>query len=316
MENEMSTANKSSAVSDWTADQLPSLEGKTYIITGGNSGIGFEAARMLAGAGGDVVIACRNAEKGSAAQHALQAQAKGKIDLVQLDLSDLVSVRSAAEIVASRYTKIDGLINNAGIMQTPELKSVDGYELQFATNHLGHFLWSGLLKLNVEAAQGRFVVVASLVHKMGKINFNDLMMRETYAPMKAYSQSKLANVMFGLELQRRLSDAGSASFVTMGHPGWSATNLQSTGPTGLMSKTYKWMNKLFAQSAEKGALPTVLAAAGVEAEPNGYYGPTKRMESVGPVGVARIASHALNPEVARRLWDESEWLTDFKWAFY
>ncbi|WP_208995431.1 oxidoreductase [Pseudovibrio sp. Alg231-02] len=311
----MSTVNKSSAVSNWTADKLPSLEGKTYIITGGNSGIGLEAARMLAKAGGDVVIACRNAEKGSAAQQALRTQAKGRVDLVQLDLSDLSSVRHAAEIVASRYTKIDALINNAGIMQTPELKSVDGYELQFATNHLGHFLWSGLLKPNVEAAKGRFVVVASLVHKMGKINFNDLMMRENYAPMKAYSQSKLATLMFGLELQRRLSDAGSASFVAMGHPGYSATNLQSTGPTGWMNMAYKWMNSMFAQSAERGALPTVLAAAGVEVEPNGYYGPTKRMETVGPVGKAQIASHALNPEVARRLWSESEWLTDFKWAF-
>ncbi|MGH0001734.1 SDR family NAD(P)-dependent oxidoreductase [Pseudovibrio ascidiaceicola] len=266
----MSTANKSSAVSNWTADKLPSLEGKTYIITGGNSGIGFEAARMLSKAGGDVVIACRNAEKGSAAQQALQVNAKGRIDLVQLDLSDLSSVRHAAENVASRYTKIDALINNAGIMQTPELKSVDGYELQFATNYLGHFLWSGLLKPNVEAANGRFVVVASLVHKMGKINFNDLMMREKYAPMKAYSQSKLATLMFGLELQRRLSDAGSSSFVAMGHPGYTATNLQSTGPTGWMSMAYKWMNSMFAQSAERGALSTVLAAAGLEVEPNGY----------------------------------------------
>ncbi|SDR32216.1 oxidoreductase [Pseudovibrio sp. Tun.PSC04-5.I4] len=311
----MSGMNKSSAVSNWTADKLPSLEGKLYVITGGNSGIGFEAARMLSEAGGDVVIACRNTEKGTAAQKALQARSKSKIGLVHLDLSDLTSVRRAAEFVLPRYTRIDGLINNAGIMQTPQLKSVDGYELQLATNHLGHFLWAGLLKPNVEAAEGRFVIVASLVHKMGKINFDDLMLRKSYAPMRAYGQSKLATLMFALELQRRLTEAGSKSFVAAGHPGYSATHLQSTGPTGLMNQAYKVMNKFFAQPAMKGALPTVLAAAGLEAEPGGYYGPQKRMETVGPVGEAQIASHALRPEVARKLWGESEWLVDFKWAF-
>lgn len=297
-------------IADWKEDRLPDLSGKCYVITGGNSGIGYEAARMLGEKGADVVLGCRSPEKAEKARTQLLATVKGKVSLVRLDLADTASIRAGADAVRGQTKGIDGLINNAGIMQTPQLTTKDGFELQFGTNHLGHFLWTALLLDLVEAVAGRVTVVASLVHKMGKkaIDFDDLMHEKHYSKTSAYAQSKLANLMFAFELDRRLAAKDSAAMVTACHPGYSATNLQSTGPSAGLALFYKLLNSFMSQPAHFGARPTVLAAAGVEAQRGAYYGPTRRMEMVGPVSDARVAEHALDQAMQNRLWEESETL--------
>ncbi len=302
-----------SGFSDWTPDRLPNLAGKTYFITGGNSGIGLEAAKMLAAAGGDIIIGCRNTDKGAAALTDLGAIAKGAYSQVQLDLASLDSVRRATEDVKSRTGKLDGLINNAGIMQTPQQQTADGFEMQLGTNHLGHFLLGGLLFDLVAAAKGRVVVVSSLAHKYGVIHFDDLMLVKNYDPTKAYTQSKLANLMFALELDRRLKAVSSPVSCMACHPGYSNTQLQSTGPSGFLNGLYKLTNPLLSQPAYNGAIPTVLSAAGEEAIAGGYYGPTGFMEARGPVSDAGVANRARNEKAAARLWAESEKLVGFEW---
>ncbi|MCV6575924.1 MAG: oxidoreductase [Cohaesibacter sp.] len=293
-------------VTDWTDHRLPDLFGKRYVITGGNSGVGFEAARLLGQKGADIILACRSVEKAKDAKKRLEAVSLGNVDIIRLDLSDLASVREAAYELRRSFNGLDGLINNAGIMQTPELKTKDGFELQFGTNHLGHFLLTHLLLDMVERRKGRIVVVASLIHKMGKLHFDDLMLTDGYSPTKAYAQSKLANLMFAFELDRRLQAAKSPAIAIACHPGYSATNLQFTGPKGLMNLLYKLTTNWTAQSSSKGALPSVLAAAGTEAKRGAYYGPTGFMDMRGPVSDAGVAPHALDEAAARRLWQESE----------
>jgi NAD(P)-dependent dehydrogenase (short-subunit alcohol dehydrogenase family) len=303
-----------SGFSNWTAKQLPDLTGKTYVITGGNSGIGFEAAKHLGNAGGDIVLACRSVAKAEDAAKTLRTQVRGQVDVVQLDLSDLFSVRKAAEEIRAKFSKIDALINNAGIMQTPELQTADGFEMQFGTNHLGHFLLSGLLIDAVEAAAGRVVTLSSIAHLSGEIRFDDLMGRKRYSPMDAYTQSKGANLLFALELDRRLLASGRKAISIGCHPGYTNTNLQSTGPTGIFNFIYKFTNPLLAQSPPDGALPTVLAAAGTEAKRGGYYGPTKIGGLRGPVGDAKVAPYILSIDTAKKLWDESEKLVGYQWG--
>ncbi len=302
-----------SGIRDWTPDQLPDLSGKSYIITGGNSGIGLDTARILASAGGDIVIACRNPAKGEAAVDAVGQTAKGTVAQLTLDLADLAAVRAAAAEAHDRFGPFDALINNAGIMQTPETRTVDGYELQFATNHLGHFLWTGLMLDRVDPHHGRIVTVASIAHKFGQIHFDDPMFEKNYSASNAYGQSKLANLMFALELDRWLKASGSAIASIACHPGYSNTALQSTGPSGLWNFAYKFLNPLMAQPSEKGAIPTVLAAAGTEAQAGAYYGPTGMGDARGPVGDAMVAQKALNETKAARLWEESEKLVGFEW---
>lgn len=302
-----------SGFADWSPTQLPSLEGKTYLITGGNSGIGLEAAKMLAGAGGRVVIASRNAERGRRAVDEVAQAASAPVDLLQLDLADMASVRAAAREAHDRFAQLDGLIDNAAVMQTPQQKTADGFELQFGTNHLGHFLLTYLLFDLVEKAGGRIVVVSSLAHTRGVIDFNDLMLTNNYEPTRAYCQSKLANLLFMFELDRRLKRSGSGVTTYGCHPGWSATRLQSTGPTGMLKAFYAIANRLLAQPAYNGALPTVLCAAGAEAMPGGYYGPQARGGLRGPVSDAVVADAALNEADAARLWSESEKLLGISW---
>jgi NAD(P)-dependent dehydrogenase (short-subunit alcohol dehydrogenase family) len=303
-----------SGFTNWTADQLPDLTGKIYVITGGNSGIGFEAAKHLGKAGGDIVLACRSVAKAQAAARELRTYVRGKVDVLKLDLSDLSSVRAAAKDISEKYSKIDALINNAGIMQTPKLKTADGFEMQFGTNHLGHFLLSGLLIDLVDAAEGRVVTLSSIAHLSGEIRFDDLMGETKYSPTDAYTQSKGANLMFALELDRRLLASGRKGISIACHPGYTNTNLQSTGPTGFFNFLYKFTNPLLAQSPPAGALPTVLAAAGLEAKHGGYYGPQKMGGARGPVGDAKVASYILNQDTANRLWNVSEDLVGYQWA--
>jgi len=298
-------------ISNWTPDRLPDLAGKTYVITGANSGIGLEAAKLLGAGGGNIVMACRSLEKAEAAQRELARDAKGEVSLVQLDLSDMASIRAAAENVRTAQSRIDALVNNAGIMQTPERKTADGFELQFGTNHLGHFLWTGLLIDRVAEAQGRVVQVSSFAHRSGDLHFDNLMLEGRYMPTRAYCQSKLANLVFALELDRRLQASGSPVRAMACHPGYSDTSLQSSGPTGLLKGLYKVTNAALAQPAAKGAWPTALAAADPDAEGGCYYGPTGMMEARGPVGTAKFHPKAGNEESGRRLWEESEKLLGF-----
>ncbi len=299
----------------WTPERLPDLARKVFAITGGNSGIGYEAARMLGAKGAAVTILCRSKDKAETAVASLEAAAPaGKFDYVLLNLADLSSVRLAAKTLRERRAKIDGLINNAGIMALPKRElTADGFETQFGVNHLGHFAFAGLLSDLVEAASGRFVVVASSVHHFGRLDFDNLMLDRGYTGSRAYAQSKLANLIFALELNRRLENAGCKARCYACHPGYAATNLQSTGPSRLVAGILRPMNAIFAQSAEKGAIPTVLCAAGVEAEAGHYYGPRGAAELTGPVREARIARQAKNESVAAHLWETSETLTGVAW---
>ncbi len=300
-------------VRNWTPDRLPDLDGRLYVVTGGNSGIGLEAAKMLAARNADIVVAARNPDKARAAVDALAGLGSGTASSTQLDLADLSSVRAAAETLKVRTDKVDGLVNNAGIMQTPAQKTANGFEMQFGTNHLGHFYWTGLLLDLVEAAAGRIVTVSSIAHRYGRIRFDDLMLENGYDPTVAYCQSKLANLVFALELHRRLTKKGSPATSVACHPGYSNTNLQSTGPGSVLTAIYRVTNQLFAQSADKGAMPTVLAAAGDEARAGAYYGPTGFRELNGPVGDAAISARGSVKETGERLWTESERLVGLEW---
>jgi len=307
--------SKNSGVRAWNVDRLPDLTGKTYLITGGNQGLGFEAAKHLGKKGANIVIASRSVDKAQKAASELKSGIKGNVDVVKLDLGDLSSVRAAAEDVNQRFEKLDGLINNAGVMQTPELKTKDGFEMQVGTNHLGHFLFTGLLLSRVEAASGRIVTLTSVANRSGEMNLDDLMSSKNYTPTGAYVQSKLANLIFALDLDRRLKEAGSSAISIGCHPGYSNTNLQSSGPAGMLNIIYKVTNPLFAQPPAQGALPTVLSAAGTEAQRGHYYGPGKMNEFRGLPGDAKIPAGAQDIAVWDRLWDMSEELVNFKWNF-
>lgn len=298
----------------WTPDRVGDQSGKTVLITGGNSGIGLQAANILAGKGADILLCARSESKGRKAVDAVNAVGGGTARLVILDLADMASIQAAAKAVRDMTDRLDVLINNAGIMQTPELKTLDGFELQLGTNHLGHFLLNGLLYPLVEAAAGRIVVVSSIAHKFGRLNLKDLMYEKGgYTPTIAYAQSKLANIVYAFELQRRLAAAGSSVTAYAVHPGYSNTELQNTGPTGLMNLLYKPLNLIMAQPAKYGAYPTVLAATDPDAHPGGYYGPTGWQDARGPVGDSSVHPKALDKKKAANLWVQSEALVDFYW---
>ncbi len=301
----------------WKPEQLGDLSGKNYVITGGNSGIGLEAARMLGDKGARVTIACRNEDKAREAVSELKQKApSGAYDYALMDLASLASVRDGASQIRATRDRIDGLINNAGIMMIPARElTVDGFETQFGVNHLGHFVLDAALCDLVEAASGRFVSVASIAHKYAPgFKFDDLMLERGYTPTKAYAQSKLANLVYALELNRRLEKSGAKSSSFACHPGWSSTNLQTTGPGAIAGLVLTLANALFAQPAAKGAIPTVLCAAGDDAEAGGYYGPTQFRDFKGPVDRASMTRAAKDEAAAKRLWDESEKLTGAKWS--
>jgi NAD(P)-dependent dehydrogenase (short-subunit alcohol dehydrogenase family) len=289
--------------SRWTAADLPDQHGRTAIVTGANSGIGRMAALELARAGAAVTLAVRDTTKGDAAAAAMT----GNVTVRQLDLADLSSIRSFAE---STDGPVDLLVDNAGIMATPEQRTADGFELQIGTNHLGHFALTNLLLPQIT---DRVVVVSSGLHRNGKIDLDDLNWeRRSYKPWAAYSQSKLANLLFVLELERRLTDAGSAVRATAAHPGYAATNLQGRTGNPLFNLAGAIGNRLIAQSDSMGALPTLFAAT-VDV-PGGTY--------IGPGGFRRIrgypafdvpAPQALDATVAHHLWDLSEQLTGVLW---
>lgn len=302
-----------SGFSDWDPSKLNNLSNKRFFITGGNSGIGLEAAKILSSKGANIIIGSRDLEKARVAVGIIKQNATADVDFVLVDLASNESVKKCAQEIRSRFDSLDGLINNAGVMQTPQSKTIDGFELQFATNHLGHFLLNSLLFDLVEKAAGRIVVVSSIAHKFGKINFEDLMNEDNYDPSKVYFQSKLANLMYALELDRRLKASGSPVAVVACHPGYSGTNLQSTGPVGALKFIYKITNKYLSQPAMNGAFPTVLAAAGEEAIAGAYYGPQGFGECRGRVSDAIVAKHARDIDVAALLWQKSEELLGLSW---
>lgn len=303
-----------SGFNTWSVEQLPDLAGKTYLITGGNTGLGFQTAKYLAEKGANLVLACRSLDKAAQARAELVKITKGEVDVLQLDLSDLESVRNAADEAHKRFKKLDAVINNAGIMQCPKKETKDGFEMQVGTNHLGHFLFSGLMLDLVEAGNGRYVTLTSLANRVDGVNLDDLMSDKDYSPNGAYVKSKISNLMFALELDHRLKESGSSAISIACHPGYSDTNLQSAGPTGLLNAIYKVVNPLFAQPPEQGALSTVLAAAGKEAVRGAYYGPQKMWEMRGPVGDAQVGEHIMSQKERSLLWEISETLVNFQWT--
>lgn len=293
-------------MSQWNFDSIPDQSGRTVIVTGANTGIGYETARALARKGAKVTLACRDINKANAAVERIQAEKPaGSVVAEALDLSDLDSVRSFAERFTKDHNSLDLLINNAGVMVPPKSQTKQGFELQFGTNHLGHFaLTAHLLPLLRRTAGSRLVVVSSGAHHMGRIALDDLQFAQRgYKPWPAYAQSKLANLLFALELQRRLRVAGADTIVTAAHPGWTATDLQRE------SGFAKFFNPIFAMKPSQGALPTLRAATDPEAHAGDYFGPQHFFEMSGPPVKARINKHAQDQQVAVRLWSASEKLT-------
>jgi NAD(P)-dependent dehydrogenase (short-subunit alcohol dehydrogenase family) len=290
----------------WSFADIPDQTGRTALVTGANTGIGLETARMLALKGASVVLACRNLEKGKAAiERILSERPRGKATLAALDLSDLDSVADFAAAFAASYERLDLLVANAGVMVPPFGRTKQGFELQLGTNHLGHFALVGrLLPLVLRTAGARVVVVSSAAQNIGRIDRDDLNWeRRPYKPWAAYGQSKLANQLFALELHRRLSAAGSGVRVTSAHPGFTATDLQRT------SLSARLFNPIFGMKPPDGALPTLRAATDPAAASGSYWGPRGLFEMRGPPAPARISASALDPSTAAWLWDESEKLT-------
>jgi NAD(P)-dependent dehydrogenase (short-subunit alcohol dehydrogenase family) len=283
----------------WSTTNIPDMAGHTVIVTGANSGIGRAAAQALAAAGARVVLAVRNTDKGQAAA----AKMPGETEVRRLDLADLASVR---EFAAAWQSDIDVLINNAGVMVPPLTRTAEGFELQFGTNHLGHFALTNLL---LEHVTGRVVSVSSTGHRIGRIDFDDLNWeRKPYKAWRAYGQSKLANLLFTAELQRRLTAAGSAVLATAAHPGYAATNLQFHSQRRWMDLINVVGNRLLAQDENGGALPTLYAAV-AEIPGDSFAGPGGFMEQRGAPKLVGRSDAAKDSDVARRLWDVSEQLT-------
>ena len=289
----------------WSTATIPDLTGSVTVVTGANSGIGFETARVLAQKGATVVLACRNADKGHEAVAKIQRDnPQGEPSFLALDLSDLGAIATFAAEFRRAHARLDLLINNAGVMMPPLSRTRDGFELQFGTNHLGHFaLTARLLELLLATPDARVVNVSSLAHRGGHIDFSNLNAEKRYRKMGAYAQSKLANLLFTFELQRRLDAAGHRVVVAAAHPGWTATNLQQTTPS------FRMLNPVLAQTPLAGALPTLYAATAADVKPGDYYGPNGWFEMRGAPKRAAVSGRARDRETARRLWEVSEQLT-------
>ena len=306
----------------WTVAQIPSQAGRRALITGANSGIGYYAALELARKGAHVLLGSRDQARGDAALERIRgAVPNASVEVVRLDLSSLASVRAVAEAEVARGARLDLLINNAGVMapKTREL-TADGFEMQFGTNVLGHFALTGLLLPALEraAARGgpapRIVTIASIAHKRGRIDFGDLQSEQSYNPNRAYRQSKLADLMLAMELDRRLRGAGSRVMSVAAHPGVAQTPLfvreEHRGMERLVRRGVGVAIGLLLNSAAQGAVPTLFAATAPEAESGRYYGPQGYEEMRGgDVGPAQVSEQARDREEAARLWSEAERLT-------
>jgi NAD(P)-dependent dehydrogenase (short-subunit alcohol dehydrogenase family) len=295
----------------WTFDDIPDQSGRTVIVTGANTGIGFETARMLALKGARVTLACRNLDKGREAVTRIQSESPdAAVSLEQLDLSDLRDVEAFTARFKDRHERLDLLILNAGVMVPPESKTAQGFELQFGVNHLGHFALTGALLPLLHATEGsRVVVVSSTAATRGVMNFDDLQFEKRgYAPWRAYGQSKLANQLFARELQRRLRAAGSSVLVTAAHPGWTATDLQRS--TALV----RFLNRFVGMKPPQGALPTLRAATDPAATGGDYYGPDGFLQIRGYPKRIDMVKRAHKTDDAARLWEISEDLTGVRYG--
>lgn len=295
----------------WTTAQIPDLTGRRAVVTGANSGLGLVTATELARKGATVVLAVRTKSKGEQAAARIHEEIPtAEMEVRELDLSSLDSIRAFASKLTAAEPRLDLLVNNAGIMMTPPQKTVDGFELQFGTNHLGHFALTGLLLGALTAGEdARVVTVSSIEHKSGHVHFDDLQLEQGYGPRKAYRQSKMANAVFGLELDRRLRATGSSVKSLLAHPGYSDTNLQSSGPTGIAKLAMWFGNRVIAQGADKGALPQLHAATAPGVESGQFFGPDGFQEFRGAPTEVHAVPEAQDEEIARRLWSVSEELT-------
>ena len=291
--------------------EIPSQIGRTAVVTGATGGLGYETALALAKAGAEVILTGRDDRKGQSAIEKVSREVVGaKVAYERLDLASLASIAEFAERMHSR-SSLDILINNAGVMALPRRQvTADGFEMQFGTNHLGHFaLTARLMPLLRRASGARVVSLSSLAHRTGRIDFNDLQGARVYSPWKAYGQSKLACLMFALELQRRSDAAGWKVTSNAAHPGFARTNLFTSGPGGLLSVATDFAAPFFGHSAADGARPTLFAATSPTAEPGGYYGPGGFGELRGAPARALIMPQARDATAAARLWDVSATLT-------
>lgn len=292
--------------SKWSSQDIPNQQGKIILITGATSGLGKEAAKVLASKDATVVMAVRNTQKGEAvAKQIRDGFPSAKIDIRALDLGSLASVRSFAEVILSVYDKIDVLINNAGVMMCPYSKTEDGFEIQMGVNHLGHFALTGLLMpLLMRTKDARVVATSSMGHTAGDINFDDLNWEEReYNTSNAYGDSKLANLYFAYALARKHEEDPNFPFVTAAHPGFTATELQRH------STFWRFLNPILSQKVEKGVLPTLRAATDLNANLGDYFGPSGFMERTGFPVVVKSNAMSHNKNNAKKLWDLSEKLT-------
>ncbi|WP_100470074.1 SDR family NAD(P)-dependent oxidoreductase [Mycobacteroides abscessus] len=300
----------SRSTTKWSTTDIPDQTGRIAIVTGANTGLGLETAKALAAHGAHVVLAVRNAEKGKAAAAAITAaHSSADVTLQSLDLSSLESVRRASDELKGRYDKIDLLINNAGVMWTEKSSTADGFELQFGTNHLGHYALTGLLLERLLPVEGsRVVTVSSIGHRIrADIHFDDLQWERDYDRVAAYGQSKLANLLFTYELQRRL--AGTNTVALAAHPGGSNTELARNSPLWVRA-VFDVVAPVLVQGADMGALPTLRAATDPAALGGQYYGPDGFMEQRGNPKVVASSEQSYNLDLQRRLWSVSEELTD------
>lgn len=295
----------------WTTKNIPSQSGKVAIVTGANSGIGFETARELAKKHAIVVMACRNREKAEAAAREIRMETrKAKVKIMRLDLADLASVRKFAETFNSKYRSLNLLINNAGVMIPPFTKTKDDFELQFGANHLGHFALTGLLlERLLNTPKARVINVSSSAHRMGSgsIDFDNLNAEKGYRPSAAYAQSKLANLLFTLTLNRRFEEINSGVIATASHPGWTVTGLQK----GFLQT----VSRVVGQRSSMGALPTLMAAIHPEVQRNDYFGPEGFMEMRGYPTKVETSQAAKDNDLAERLWNVSEEMTGVQYAW-
>jgi NAD(P)-dependent dehydrogenase (short-subunit alcohol dehydrogenase family) len=302
-------------MSGWSKGDIPTMKGQRVVVTGANSGIGFEAAKALAGKGANVILACRSEERGRKALAAIEdAHPEATVELRLLDLADLGSVKAFAEGVRRDHPTLDRLINNAGVMALPLRRTADGFEMQFGTNHLGHFaLTMRLLDKLLEADDARIVTVSSMAHRFGRMRWKDPNWQRGYQKWLAYGQSKLANVLFTLELQRRLEAKDTSAIAVACHPGFADTNLQFVGPKLEGSKLQTWLMKLnneyVAQDANAGALPTLYAATAPAVRGGDFFGPDGVLGIRGTPTRETPARHARDEADAARLWALSAELT-------
>lgn len=299
---------------NWTTDNIESLKGKTVIVTGGNSGLGYESVKALAEKGANVILASRSLDKGEKAKHSI-GEVKGRVDVMQLDIQDFSSIQAFVNNFKTKYERLDVLLNNAGIMMTPYNKTKEGFESQIGTNHLGHFKLTGLLlDLIKNTPNSRVVNVSSAAHKWGDMNFNNLQYENgDYTPMKAYGRSKLANLLFTYELQRKFEQHNIDSIALAAHPGGSKTNLSRHVEGRLVFKILGPLINMFMMEQDKGALSQIRASVDTNAKGGEFYGPHKNMRG-WPIKVeSNEASH--NLEDAQKLWSVSEEITKQEYKF-